>query len=156
MYRVSPYTYLVSAVLSVGLANAPVYCSSIEFLKLDPLPGTTCYSYLSPYIEMAGGYLVNPEATSNCEYCPISNTNAFLKLVSSNYDERWRDFGILWIYVGVNVVMALFFYWLVRVPKKNKKAKVEGGGVKGPGPLSVESNYPMNAKKADGNMGEEK
>jgi ATP-binding cassette, subfamily G (WHITE), member 2, PDR len=156
MYRVSPYTYLVSAVLSVGLANAPVHCSSIEFLKLDPLPGTTCYSYLSPYIELAGGYLVNPEATSSCEYCPISNTNAFLRLVSSNYDERWRDFGILWVYVVVNVVMALFFYWLVRVPKKSKKAKIEVGGVKVPGPLGVESNYPVNAKEADGNIQEEK
>jgi ATP-binding cassette, subfamily G (WHITE), member 2, PDR len=156
MYRVSPYTYLVSAVLSVGLANAPVHCSSIEFLKLDPLPGTTCYSYLSPYIEMAGGYLVNPEATSSCEYCPISNTNAFLKLVSSNYDERWRDFGILWVYVGVNVIMALFFYWLVRVPKKSKKAKVDVGGMKGPRALGVESHYPMNANEADANMGKEK
>jgi hypothetical protein len=105
---------------------------------------------------MAGGYLVNPEATLSCEYCPISNTNAFLKLVSSNYDERWRDFGILWVYVGVNVIMALFFYWLVRVPKKSKKAKVEGGGMGGPSARGVESKYVMNVKGADPNIGEEK
>jgi ABC-type multidrug transport system permease subunit len=152
MYRVSPYTYLVSAVLSVGLANAPVHCSSIELLKLDPLPGTTYDSYLNPYITMAGGYLVNPEATSSCEYCPISNTNAFLKLVSSNYDERWRDFGILWVYVLVNVIMALFFYWLVRVPKKSKKAKVEAGEMEGPGALGVEGKFDMGAKEADADL----
>jgi hypothetical protein len=58
--------------------------------------------------------------------------------------------------VGVNVIMALFFYWLVRVPKKSKKAKVDVGGMKGPRALGVESNYPMNANEADANMGKEK
>ncbi|KUJ09554.1 putative ABC transporter [Mollisia scopiformis] len=120
MYRVSPFTYLVSAVLSTGLANAPVTCSSIELLHFEPLANTTCSSYLSSYLETAGGYLANPSATSDCSYCPLKDTNAFLSLLSSSYDTRWRDFGLLWVYVVVNIALAMFWYWLARVPKDRR------------------------------------
>jgi ATP-binding cassette subfamily G (WHITE) protein 2 (PDR) len=126
MYRVSPFTYLVSAVLSTGLANAPVTCSSIELLNFDPPSGQTCATYLKDYLLTADGKIVNPEATSNCRLCPLSTTNSFLELVNSNYSDRWRNFGILWVYVFVNIAMALFFYWLVRVPKSKKGQDKKG------------------------------
>jgi len=34
--------------------------------------------------------------------------------------------------------MALFFYWLVRVPKKSKKAQIQGGEVAAPAAASCE------------------
>jgi len=48
-YRISPLTYLVSAILSVGVAKAPVVCSSIEIVKVVPPNGSTCGKYLSPF-----------------------------------------------------------------------------------------------------------
>ncbi|KAH9210215.1 putative ABC transporter [Leptodontidium sp. 2 PMI_412] len=125
MYRVSPFTYLVSGILSTSLTNVPVECSAIELLRFDPLQGQTCGAYMSEYIQTAGGYIVDTAATSNCAYCPLSNTDAFLKLVHSEYSERWRNFGILWVYVLANIIGALFFYWLVRVPKKSKKCQIK-------------------------------
>ena len=129
MYRASPFTYLISAILSVGLANTAVTCSSIELLHFNPLPNSTCGSYMGPYISYAGGYLTNASAVENCEFCAMADTNTFLEALNSNYDDRWRNFGILWVYVLVNIVLAIVLYWLVRVPKNGKKQRAEEGEV---------------------------
>ncbi len=74
------------------------------------------------------GYLVDPNAPENCQFCSIGSTNTFLASVGSNYADRWRNFGILWAFIIFNIGAALGLYWLVRVPKKKlggKKAKKE-------------------------------
>jgi ABC-type multidrug transport system permease subunit len=79
---------------------------------------------MKSYISFAGGYLSDPDATTGCQFCPVADTNVFLASVSASYSHRWRNFGILWIYVIFNIVAALFLYWLARVPKKTTvKAK---------------------------------
>jgi ATP-binding cassette, subfamily G (WHITE), member 2, PDR len=123
MYRVSPFTYLVSGMMSTGLANTKVVCSSIEYLHFDPPSGETCGTYMSDYIKMAGGYLLNENATSACSFCSVEDTNVFLAGVSSKYSERWRNFGLMWVFIGFNVLGAIFMYWLVRVPKVKKEKK---------------------------------
>ncbi|WEW58654.1 Multidrug resistance protein [Emydomyces testavorans] len=126
MYRVSPFTYYVSAVLSTGVANTNVNCSPRELLRLAPTAGKTCGEYLKAYITQAGGTLLNPESTTQCEYCPIADTNTFLAQVNIKYHDRWRNIGILFVYIFINVIGAIGFYWLLRVPKKwTKKAKKE-------------------------------
>lgn len=77
-----------------------------------------------------GGELKSPNTTSTCAYCPVSDTSVFLAGVSSNYEDRWRNFGLLWVFVFFNIAAALFVYWLARMPKnklggKKKKAKKE-------------------------------
>lgn len=123
MYRVSPFTYLVSGMLSTAVANTDIVCADIEYLHFQPPSSQTCDQYMAPYISAVGGYLQNPSATRDCSFCTAHDTNMFLASVNSYYDQRWRNFGLLWVYIGFNVVAALFFYWLLRVPKKNKKEK---------------------------------
>ncbi|OCL07552.1 putative multidrug resistance ABC transporter [Glonium stellatum] len=122
MYRVSPFTYLISAMLSTAVANTDVICASNEYLKFDPTSGT-CGDYMASYIKLAGGYLQDPSATANCSYCPISSTNVFLASVNSHYSQAWRNFGIMWAYIIFNVFGALALYWLLRVPKVKKEKK---------------------------------
>lgn len=124
MYRVSPFTYLVSAMLSVGVANTQVTCAANEYLTFDPPSGQTCYQYLNDYMIAAGGYVTNANATADCNFCSVSDTNMALAGVQSHYSERWRNFGILWAYIIFNMFAALGVYWLVRVPKK-KSTKVK-------------------------------
>lgn len=120
MYRISPFTYLVSAVLTVGLSGTTVDCSSTELLTLSPpSAGMTCQAFLGPYLQAAGGYLTNPDATAGCQFCPVSTTDGFLAQLSIFYSDRWRDIGILFAFIGFNAVAAVFLYWLWRVPKKN-------------------------------------
>jgi ATP-binding cassette subfamily G (WHITE) protein 2 (PDR) len=129
MYRVSPFTYLVSAILSTGLADAEVTCADNEYLLFNPPQGQNCGAYMSPYINgshgvpPAGGYVLDPLATRNCQFCAIKSTNVFLKAVSANFSTRYRDFGIMWVFIIFNTAAALFFYWLARVPKTPKKSK---------------------------------
>ncbi|KAF9269259.1 hypothetical protein L218DRAFT_851868 [Marasmius fiardii PR-910] len=123
MYRVSPFTYLIDGIMSTALANAPAFCSDIEFTYVDPPSGLTCGQYLANSTALTTGSLSNPDATSNCQFCSIKDTNSFLSGVASRYDLRWRNFSIMWAYIVFNFFGALFLYWLVRVPKKSKAKK---------------------------------
>ncbi|KAE8348673.1 ABC-2 type transporter-domain-containing protein [Aspergillus coremiiformis] len=117
MYRVSPFTYLISGMLSTGVGRTKAICESIEFLHLTPPPNTTCGTYMSDYISRAGGYLEDNNATGSCSFCQISSTDTFLAQVSSYYEDRWRNFGIMWAFIVFNIAAAVFIYWLARVPK---------------------------------------
>ncbi|KAI1853850.1 hypothetical protein JX265_012681 [Neoarthrinium moseri] len=121
LYHASPLSYYVSAVLSTGLANANVTCASNEFTAIAPPQGQTCGEYMQKYISTAGGYLLDANATSDCQYCSISNTNVYLSALHIDYGNRWRDFGIMWVYVVFNVAAALTLYWVARMPKGKRK-----------------------------------
>ena len=118
MYRVSPFTYLVSAMLSTGVANTELTCSSIEVAIFNPPSGQTCSEYMGDYISTSGGAVYNPNATSSCEFCSATNTNTFLEGVFVNYSDRWRNFGLMWVYIMANIFGCILIYWLGRVPKK--------------------------------------
>lgn len=93
MYRVSPFTYLVSAMLSTAVANTSVVCAENEFLRFNPVNGSTCAEYMQTYMSIAKGYLEDPQATSDCMYCQMKDTNDFLASVKSYYEDRWMNFG---------------------------------------------------------------
>ncbi|KAI9830727.1 MAG: hypothetical protein M1819_005391 [Sarea resinae] len=126
MYRVSPFTYLIGGVLTTGLANTSVKCSKIELRHLEPPAGMTCGEYMTNYTKLFGGAIYNPSATTDCHFCSLATTNEFLASINMYYHQRWRNFGFMWIYIVANVVGAVGFYWLMRVPKgrqgKEKKA----------------------------------
>ncbi|KXT06963.1 hypothetical protein AC578_7244 [Pseudocercospora eumusae] len=125
MYRVSPFTYLVSGFLSTGLANTRVTCASNEFVTFQPENGS-CGQYMSEYLSTFPGYLADPSATSDCQFCTYGDSNIFLSQISISYSDRWRNFGILWAFIIFNIFAAVFLYWLVRVPKhKGKNQKKE-------------------------------
>lgn len=116
-YRINPFTYLVEGLLGVGLAKIPVTCSEAELLQFEPAGNTTCGEYMSPFIAAAGGTLLNPDATDTCRYCTLSTSDAVLSSLGVDYDNRWRNWGLMWVFIMFNVVMAIFQYWLMRVPK---------------------------------------
>lgn len=120
MYRVNPFTYFVEGFLGTALANASARCDSYELLRFDAPSGSTCAEYMSDYMDMAGGFLANPNATGECEFCPLADTNTFLAAVSIDFDNRWRDWGLMWVFIAFNFAAATFFFWLARVPKTKK------------------------------------
>ncbi|OAL42986.1 ABC-2 type transporter [Pyrenochaeta sp. DS3sAY3a] len=122
MYRVNPFTYFVEGFLGTALANARATCDYNEFVSVNPPNGSTCIQFMQPYLDMAGGLLDNPEDTTDCRFCPISETNTFLKAVNIEFSNRWRNFGIMWVFVVFNIVAAVGLYWMARVPKKSKVA----------------------------------
>ncbi|KEF51094.1 ATPase [Exophiala aquamarina CBS 119918] len=137
MYRVSPFTYFFSGVLSVGLANSHITCTAEELLRFSPPSSLNCSTYLAPYIEAFSGYLTPDSigSTTECVFCSGNDTNSFLKSVSANYAERWRNFGIFWCYTLFNVAAAILLFWITRVPKQKRV-------------LNNESNKEVTGKKA--------
>lgn len=124
MYRVNPFTYLVSSFMATTLGKAPAYCNPSEFQVFAAPAGQMCSEYMREYISDFGGFLRDPSATGECHFCQMDSTDQFLQRVHADWNTRWRDFGLLWVYVAVNIAAAVFFYWLCRVPKnKGKKSK---------------------------------
>ncbi|KAI0767296.1 pleiotropic drug resistance ABC transporter [Fomes fomentarius] len=118
MYRLSPYTYLIEALLGQAIGHQPIQCSSVELVTIEPPSGQSCATYMGPYISMAGGYMTNPDATSGCQYCSFSTTDAFLN-VSFNifYENHWRDMGIFAAFVVFNMASIYFLTYMFRIRK---------------------------------------
>jgi ABC-type multidrug transport system permease subunit len=126
MYRVSPFTYLVSGMLSVGLAGNTVTCAENEYVEFSPPAGETCYDYLAEYRAAGMPGSLEPGNADNmetCRLCSYTSTDVFLSQINANYADRWRDFGILWAFIVFNIFAAIGLYWLARVPKKQGKKK---------------------------------
>ncbi|KAK6950635.1 hypothetical protein Daesc_007159 [Daldinia eschscholtzii] len=51
MYRATPLSYYMSAIMSTGLSGANITCSDKDILQLDPAPGQACGSYSCRSIE---------------------------------------------------------------------------------------------------------
>lgn len=88
MYYVSPFTYLVQGILAIGVANTNIQCTQDELLRFTPPTGRTCGQYMQAYISYAGGYLANPDSTSECQFCTIQSTNVFLEQFKISYADR--------------------------------------------------------------------
>lgn len=126
MYRISPLTYIISALMASGTADSKIVCSPVEVLQMNPPPNMTCGEYLNPFAEVAGGYVINPESGGPlCGYCLMRNSDTYLTTIHSYLGDVWRNFGFIWIYIIFNIFAACFLYWLIRVPKSwNKKRKL--------------------------------
>ncbi|OLN87450.1 ABC transporter CDR4-like protein 5 [Colletotrichum chlorophyti] len=126
MYRVNPLTYVVEGFLSVSLADSPVTCSSIELLEFKAPGNSTCGEYMAEYIQNSGGYLVD-SSSSNCAYCTMADTNTFLSRMGMSFGNRWRDFGLIWVFCAFNISAAVLLYWVARVPKNGFKKRTSQG-----------------------------
>ncbi|KAF4338536.1 ATPase [Fusarium beomiforme] len=115
MYYANPSTYWIGGILAATLNGTPVECSSEETAKFDAPPGQTCQEYAGAFADSTGGYLLNPDATSACEFCPISSGNDYLASLNIDASDKWRDFGIFLAFCVSNWMLVYFFIYTVRV-----------------------------------------
>lgn len=81
-----------------------INCAQKELATLEPPSGSTCISYLQSFISRHGGYLVNPDATSGCSFCPVRTTDQwFGPAFNMSYARHWRDLGFFVAYIIFNV-----------------------------------------------------
>ncbi|KAF8153344.1 pleiotropic drug resistance ABC transporter [Crassisporium funariophilum] len=116
MYHLSPFTYLIEALLGQSIGGQPINCADKELVTLEPPSGQTCSGFLTQYISNAGGYLVNPDATSGCRYCSSRTTDQWMGPTFNIYYHRhWRDFGLFCAYILFNICLVYLLTYLVRV-----------------------------------------
>ncbi|KAH8651482.1 ABC-2 type transporter-domain-containing protein [Tricladium varicosporioides] len=118
VYRANPLTYFVSALVSAGIGGVDVVCAATEVIKINPPDLQNCASYLKEFLGFTEGTLLNPKSNTTCELCPAKHTNTLLKASGIDFDLRWRNCGITFVYTAANILLALGLYWLIRVPRK--------------------------------------
>ncbi|KAF5575236.1 ATPase [Fusarium pseudocircinatum] len=115
MYYANPSTYWIGGILAATLDGTPVECSSEETAKFDAPQGQTCREYAGAFADSVGGYLLNPNASSACEFCPMTSGNDYLASLNINASDKWRDFGIFLAFCVSNWMLVYFFIYTVRV-----------------------------------------
>jgi ATP-binding cassette subfamily G (WHITE) protein 2 (PDR) len=121
LWRASPLTYWIGGIVASSTSGKNITCEPQELSLFNPPSGSTCAEYLRPFFESlhAPGYLVNPTATTGCEYCPLSLADQFLAQRDIFWDERWRNLGLGCVYIGFNVGMTVVLYWVFRVKRRD-------------------------------------
>jgi ATP-binding cassette subfamily G (WHITE) protein 2 (SNQ2) len=100
--------------LNSAVGRHEITCSGVEYVTIIPPGGQSCQQYLGQYINQSGGYITNPNALENCQYCSYRTTDQFLQTNSNIfYSHHWRNFGFMWIYVGFNVRRHLIISFLI-------------------------------------------
>lgn len=115
MYYVNPSTYFIGGILSATLDGVPIECDPMETAHFNAPPGQTCGEYAGEFASMSGGYLLDPNATSGCQYCPMQTGNQYLATLNVQASQKWRDFGIFLAFCISNWALVYFFIYTVRV-----------------------------------------
>ncbi|KAE8397213.1 ABC-2 type transporter-domain-containing protein [Aspergillus pseudonomiae] len=117
MYYVNPVTWWLRGVISSVFPSVHIECASKEATHFNPPPGSTCQQYAGNFVSnIAGvGYLVNPDATEDCQYCPFANGTEYMNTLNVHDGDKWRCFGIFLAFVIINWALVYFFIYTVRV-----------------------------------------
>ncbi|KAL2269279.1 hypothetical protein VTJ83DRAFT_1463 [Remersonia thermophila] len=116
LYWLNPASYWVSGVLSATLVDQEVRCAPAETAHFNPPLGQTCAQFAGDFVRNAGhGYLLDPNATSGCGYCPYTDGAEYLQTLGIDPDTKWRNFGIFLMFCVTNWMLVYFFLYMVRV-----------------------------------------
>lgn len=113
--EISPSTYWIGGVLAATLHDIPVRCQRSETAIFNVPSGQTCASYAQDFLSQASGYLLNGNATSDCQYCPYTVGDDYLSSINIKAEHKWRNFGIFLAFCISNWALVYFFIWSVRI-----------------------------------------
>ncbi|KZZ92294.1 ABC-2 type transporter [Ascosphaera apis ARSEF 7405] len=106
LYEVDPFTRLIGGMIVTELHDKPVHCKPIELNEFIPPANVTCGEYMKPFFDAgAPGYLVDSSAMDYCKYCAYKLGDEFYKPLSMSWSHRWRDMGMLWMFVVTNLII---------------------------------------------------
>ena len=116
MYYVNPSTYWIGGVMAATLPSVKVECGAQEAAYFNPPPGQTCVQYAGQFVAQAGkGYLMNPDGTSDCGYCPYATGAEFMATLNVVPSDKWKYLGIFLAFCISNWALVYFFIYSVRI-----------------------------------------
>ena len=116
IYYLVPSTYWIGGIIAAVLRDIPVQCAPSEAAYFNPPPGQTCEQYASGFVAQAGqGYLINPDATTNCGYCQYRSGIEYMRSLNVKPDDKWKYLGIFAGFVASNYLLVYFFIYTVRI-----------------------------------------
>ena len=66
----------------------------------NPPLGETCASWANDFVQYFGGYLDNPTESALCRYCPVAVGEEYYETLNMNFDNRWRDVWLIFVFFG--------------------------------------------------------
>jgi ATP-binding cassette subfamily G (WHITE) protein 2 (PDR) len=125
LWRVSPLAHWTAGIAATGLHGRNISCAAAEFATFQPADNSTCGTYLNRFLnEMhAPGYLLQPDATSNCQYCGFSTADQILAQSSIFWSDRWTNLGYGMAYIVFNIFMTVVLYKVFRLGGLGSKIK---------------------------------
>ena len=107
MYWANPLTYVVSGMTTNELYGLPVRCAPHELARFQPPSGETCIAWAQDFIDAYKGYIVNPNATSDCGYCQYETGQQFYNAFDITFSQRGRNIGIVIAFVAFNACVTI-------------------------------------------------
>ncbi|KAG8903275.1 hypothetical protein FRB99_003542 [Tulasnella sp. 403] len=118
LYQLSPYTRVVSGLITTELRGLEIVCRPDELVTFDPPSGQTCQQWAGSFVQSFGGYLVDGNATSACQYCQYRVGDEFFVPLNMSYGTRWRDLGIVWAFFAFNTIVTIVASRYLRYAKR--------------------------------------
>lgn len=122
LFWLNPFRWFFGGHIEDTLHNVRVHCSSADLAIFDPPSGQTCAQYAADFLSSAAGYLENPEATSDCGYCPYTIGDDYAATMNFTYHNRWRDLGLCIVFCVTNTVLIYAVTWFMRVRGRHTKS----------------------------------
>ncbi|OCF57190.1 hypothetical protein L486_04646 [Kwoniella mangroviensis CBS 10435] len=117
----SPLRWFYGSTMESTLSSKAISCAANELTTFAAPSGMTCGEYAAEFLATAAGYLINPAATSSCAYCQLSYGSDYVQSLGYEYDNMWRDWGVLIVHCVSNIAVAYLFTWLIRIRPLYKK-----------------------------------
>ncbi|TFK26768.1 ABC-transporter [Coprinopsis marcescibilis] len=118
IYELNPLTRTMASMISTEFAGLVIRCKSDEFAIFSPPAGETCLTWAQEFVSVAGGYLDNPNSTTDCRYCQYKSGEEFFLPLNIRFDNRWRDVWIFFAFIVFNLVATVVASRFLRYAKR--------------------------------------
>ncbi|KAJ5753797.1 CDR ABC transporter [Penicillium nucicola] len=117
-YKVSPLFYWSEGVTVDILHDLPIQCKPSEVSIFYPVNGSTCGQYAQDFLKTATGYLLNPENTTECEYCRYTDGQSYYLQYGYELANQHRNIGIFIGFIAFNFTMVLVITYLTKMRRQ--------------------------------------
>lgn len=107
IYWVNPMSWLLGGLSISELRDLKIRCKTSELNFFEPPEGSTCAQYAKTYLDFYGGYVSNPDGTSECGLCAYSSGREYLTVLGLDAGDRARDAGVFFCFVVFNAMLLL-------------------------------------------------
>ena len=89
-----------------------ITCNPEEFTVFNPPLNETCVTWANDFVQHFGGYLDNPTETALCRYCPVAVGDEYYTQLNMNYENRWRDVWLIFVFFGMPSSLSTSFRYV--------------------------------------------
>ncbi|KAJ5697282.1 ATP-binding cassette transporter [Penicillium malachiteum] len=122
-YNISPLYYFIEGIGTNAMHALDITCRSSELSVFNAPSSETCGSYVAAFFSQSNstGYLVDENATGQCEYCSYATGDEYVKQYDFSYTQRGRNVGIFIGFILFNYTMAVVATYLIFIFKWRKR-----------------------------------